>query len=256
MARPTSVAGSTPASSSRRSISRAAKPASIRSVAPSWTSANAFPFEPLPRTCSVANCSAPAGQALMHRPERSFHLGVDIDFTAGQHPARDLQESVGIDPGFAVAPGERSGVAGGANCTEDVCACPHHRAGRQQGANRSLGVIADERAEHHPAGVEAFAGWLDTYGTVSVLEVRSDRAGTKVDPRADRGVTHETVVCLVGIAIDHGGRHLAVDPAVWPDTDVLDRTAVDDRALADPAGALEASAALHRNALFQDHGAA
>ena len=78
-------------------------------------------------------------------------------------------------------------------------------------------MVADETADLRLAGRDRIAleRHEDLAVVVAQVAVGSDRA--EVDPLADVGVTQESLVILIGMAVHDGVLDLAADPADWPD---------------------------------------
>ena len=91
---------------------------------------------------------------------------------------------------------------------------PDISAGVQQGANRGFRVIADQGADFRRArGKLRAAVERDLDFRVIVLQVAVGGQGPEVDPLSYVGVAEESVVILVGIALDDRLFHLAADAA-------------------------------------------
>lgn len=101
----------------------------------------------------------------------------------------------------------------------DVAADTYDGSGVEHGVNAGLAMVAhDESAELEVGAEEAVGGIVpETYEVVGVLEIGGHASGSEVAPAADDGIAEETVVRLVGVAVNDGIVQLAADFAPGSD---------------------------------------
>lgn len=125
----------------------------------------------------------------------------------------------------------------------DVAADSYDGGGIEHGVDAGLAVIAhDESAELEVGAEEAVGGIVpEAYEVVGVLEVGGHTSGAEIAPAANDGIAEETVVSLVGVAVDDDVVQLAADLAPGPDGGVgVDfGTHVDGGVVADGDGSAE-----------------
>lgn len=104
-------------------------------------------------------------------------------------------------------------------CAVDVAADAYDGSGVEHGVNAGLAVVAhDESAELEVGAEEAVGGIVpEAYEVVGVLEIGGHASGSEVAPAADDGIAEETVVRLVGVAVNDGIVQLAADFAPGSD---------------------------------------
>src|SRR5262249_54025469 len=112
---------------------------------------------------------------------------------------------------------------------------------RKDGSNAGFGMIADDRADELLPAFYADTVEVHPDRAVRVLEIAGNRVSPEIRPRRDERVAEETIVLLVGVALENRCFDLAADLANRADGGVFaDRRArSDDRTGANIAGALQ-----------------
>src|SRR5262249_44330057 len=115
---------------------------------------------------------------------------------------------------------------------------PHDRADVEQGADAGPRIVDDERTKLDWTGVHHFAIPAYFAFLVIVAQVAGLRAGAKIHPLAKVTVAEETIMALVGIALQDALLNLPGDATVGPNAASLDSAAENTAAAADVAWAL------------------
>src|SRR6185436_10817139 len=178
--------------------------------APRIRSRRRYPRNPTP-ACTASSYPA---ELSIGRGERSSTLRCERYFPPRHDPLGHLEKSIFTEPlDSVIAPGHGRNIARWLRRPEKIGACADNGPRGQHGADRGLGVIADEAAEELAAGGEAASLDLETDVAVGVLQVGGRGARAQIDPAPDGAVTDEAVVALVGVAEEHAGGDLSLHAA-------------------------------------------
>src|SRR5947209_563569 len=87
-------------------------------------------------------------------------------------------------------------------------------AGVDQSTQTGLGVVAEEAADLDQARRHGPAADRNRHFAIIIAQVAALRAGAEVHPFAHITMAQETVMILVGMALDNTRLDLAADPAI------------------------------------------
>src|SRR2546422_9837767 len=192
----------------------------------------------------------PVINPLQHGPRGVVH----DDVAPREHPLGDLEEPVPAHAaGARATPGERGDVLGRPYAVEDARTGADHGPRAEQGADRRLGMVADQAPEELQTGLESRPRDLETHPTVRVLQVRRDRPRAEVRPAADHAMADEAVVCLVRVSQENAVRQLTARVRSRADRRSAHGAAQHVGVGADPQGPLEPGPGADLGAALEHH---